>query len=73
MSHADVLHILAHPDARDLARALRAAHEIDEASAKAILLHFAGRTAKGVAWSTDLDESEATLLLGHLRARAGEV
>ncbi len=41
-------------------------------AARLILDHFRGRTSKGIGWSCGLDESETTLLLGHLRALAGE-
>ena len=73
MSYEDVHAALGSGDARRLAEVLRAAHDLDEASARAVLAYFAGRTAKGVAWSAGMDDSEATVLLGHLRARAGEV
>lgn len=74
---ADARVVLAGGEARQLRDLIRSAADGGPPDpggvARAILDHFAGRTAKGVGWSSMLDESEATLLLGRLRALAGEV
>lgn len=69
--------LLARPDGRELRGLLRSAASGDTGDpvevAREILAHFEGKGSKAVAWACCLDESEATLLLGRLRALAGEV
>lgn len=70
MCDEDVAAALVSGDARALAKVLRSAPELPPGSARRVLDYFVGRSTKGVAWMAGLDESEALLLLGHLRARA---
>ena len=65
--------VLGRGEGRELAALVRdASHNGPPEVARAILDHFHGRTAHGFGWSCNLEEGEAFLVLGRLRAISGD-